>query len=127
MGSKDLLNWSNVFAGYLAIVDPENTAKRWEAIRKANSPMIQEPKNVISYYLIHAYHAVGILDLEAWADCGTASVYHKADGSRSMVAWNPGGKPLTVTARDSTGVIGNTTVPPGGLVRVALKAGPRAK
>jgi len=44
-----------------------------------------------------------------------------------MVAWNPGGKPLIVTARDATGVIGNATVPPGGLVRVALKPGPRAK
>lgn len=121
LNTKDLLNWSNVFAGYLAIVDPEKTAARWETLKQADSPIIHEPKNVISYYLIHAYRAVGILDIDAWADQGTASVYKQRDGKRTLVAWNPGSKPLTVTARDAGGVIGSATVAPGGLVRVALK------
>lgn len=117
----DFARWSNVFAGYLAIVDPVNTAARWEAMWKAGSPVTRSTNNTLSYYFIHAYRAVGVLDIEAWADTATASVYRKADGSRHLVAWNPGAGPLTVTARNASGVLGTVNVAPRALVRVPLK------
>jgi len=119
--SKGGEGWSDVFAGYLAIVDPVNTAKRWEALWDAKSPIALANSNTLSYYLIHAYRSVGILDPRAWTNIGTASVFQKADGNRSLVAWNPSDKPLVVTASDTGGVIGSVTVAPGAISRAALQ------
>jgi endoglucanase Acf2 len=121
LNEKDLLNWSNVMIGYLIFADPDGISKRWEAMALENKPATQEKTAPITYYLMHAYQSAGLLDASAWADQPTASVMKKADGTRNIVAWNPGATPMTVTARDAHGVLGTATVPPGAMVRTAIK------
>jgi hypothetical protein len=121
LGSKELLSWSNVFIGYMTFYDPVGISKRWEAMATAGDPATKEKTAAINYYLMHAYQSAGTLDISAWADQPTASVMRRADGKRNIVAWNPGKKPMVVTARDAGGVLGTATVPPGVMVRATIK------
>jgi endoglucanase Acf2 len=114
-------DWSNVFSGYLGIVDADRTCKRWEAMWQANDPTPKALGNTMSYYFMHAYRGLGVLDTGAWADQATSSVYTQRDGARTLVAWNPTLAPLTVTAYDTNGVLGTLNVPPNGLARGPVK------
>ena len=113
--------WDHVALGYLMVNDPEKTAKTFETLWEAKSPIATNAQyNPVTYYLLHAWRALGTIDPEAWADQATACVYRKADGRETLVAWNPGATPMAVTVHRADGVAGQTTVAPGGLVAWAV-------
>jgi hypothetical protein len=114
--------WDHVALGYLLLNDPVATTQRFEALYKAGHAMATKgPYNPVTYWLMHGYRSAGTIDQTCWTDQPTACVYRKADGSRSVVAWNPGTAPLPVTAYAPAGVLCRTEVKAGGLVRFTVK------
>jgi endoglucanase Acf2 len=101
--------WQDIFAKYQALVDPEaglNMWNRWGAVEQG------ETRSATLHWIL-SLRELGTPDFSVTADHPLHTVFTRADGSRTYLAYNASLRPLTV--RFSDGAV--LEVPPGTLAR----------
>jgi endoglucanase Acf2 len=104
---KDI--WQDIFAKYLALADPARALQAWD---RWGSFELGDTRSHTLHWLL-SLDAMGPPDLGVTADTPLYSVFRRADGRRTYLAFNPGKEPITV--RFSDGKV--LAVAPGALAR----------
>jgi hypothetical protein len=101
--------WQDVFAKYLALADPAQGMARWD---RWGSTELGESRTHVLHWLL-SLGEMGAPDFSVTADTALYSVFRRADGRKTYLAFNAAKVPLTV--RFSDGQL--LTVAPGTLAR----------
>jgi endoglucanase Acf2 len=101
--------WQDVFAKYLALADPAQGLARWD---RWGSTELGESRSHVLHWLL-SLGEMGAPDFSVTADTALYSVFRRADGRKTHLAFNASKAPLTV--RFSDGQV--LTVAPGALAR----------
>ena len=101
--------WQDIFAKVLALADPAEALKKWN---RWGSVEFGDTRSHTLHWLL-SLEAMGAPDLSVSADVPLYSVFRRADGKRTYLAFNAGGEPLTVRFSDGRVL----TVPPRSLGR----------
>jgi endoglucanase Acf2 len=97
--------WQDIFAKYLALIDPEAGLKAWD---RWGSVELGDSRTSTLHFLL-SLQAMGAPDFSVTADTPLYSVFKRADGKRSHLAFNAGRAPINVKFSDGT----TLAVPPG--------------
>ena len=103
--------WQDIFAKYLALADPAGALaqwKRWGAVE------LGDTRTHALHWLL-SLQRMGPPDFSVTADTTLYSVFRRADGARTYLAYNAGTAPLTVTFSDGV----RLTVPSRALAQKA--------
>jgi len=99
--------WQDVFAKYLALADPAAGLAAWN---RWGAVELGETRSHTLHYLL-SLNELGTPDFGVTADTPLYSVFKRADGRRTYVAFNAGKTPLSVRFSDGKSL----TVAPGTL------------
>ncbi len=91
--------WQDIFAKYLALVDPTAALAGWD---RWGSFELGDTRSHALHWMLTLQH-LGTPDFSVTADTTLYTVLRSADGRRTYMAYNAGRTPLTV--RFSTGVV----------------------
>ena len=103
--------WQDIFAKYLALADPAAALaqwKRWGAVE------LGDTRTHALHWLL-SLQRMGPPDFSVTADTTLYSVFRRADGARTYLAYNAGTTPITVTFSDGV----RLTVPSRALAQKA--------
>jgi endoglucanase Acf2 len=103
--------WQDIFAKYQALLDPAVALAQWN---RWGAVELGETRSHTLHWLL-SLNERGVPDTSISADTPLYSVFKRADGRRSHMAFNAGKLPITV--RFSDGI--TLSVPPGELARSA--------
>jgi endoglucanase Acf2 len=101
--------WQDVFAKYLALADPFAALQQWN---RWGAVELGETRSQTLHWLL-SLGELGTPDLEIRADTPLYSVFKRADGRRTYLAFNAGKAPITVRFSDGR----TLAVEPGRLAR----------
>ena len=101
--------WQDIFAKYLALADPAQGLTSWD---RWGSAELGDTKTHTLHWLL-SLNEMGIPDADVSADTALYSVFRKADGRKTYLAFNATKTPITV--RFSDGKV--LSVAPGSLQR----------
>ncbi len=101
--------WQDVFAKYLAVADPAAALQQWN---RWGAVELGETRSHTLHWLL-SLAEIGTPDPDVSADTPFYSVFKRADGRRTYLAFNAGKAPLTVRFSDGQTLI----VAPGKLAR----------
>jgi endoglucanase Acf2 len=90
--------WQDIFAKYLALADPAAGLKAWE---RWGSVELGDTRSHALHWLLNL-KVMGPPDLTVQANTPLYSVFRRADGQRTHLAYNAGATPLTVSFSDGT-------------------------
>ncbi len=93
---KDI--WQDLFAKYLALVDPQAGFERWD---EYGSFELGDTRSHALHWLSFL-REVGPPDLSVTADTPHYAVFRQADGTRTYLVFNPSATPTSVTFSDGT-------------------------
>ncbi|MEF2277403.1 glycosyl hydrolase [Deinococcus sp. YIM 134068] len=86
--------WQDIWWGYLALSDPAAAIQKFDA-NQGYTPEEGQSK-AFTYHWIHNLNALGRPDVGVTSNSATAATFNK-NGTRTYVAYNPGGAATTVT------------------------------
>lgn len=101
--------WQDIFAKYLALADPAAALQQWN---RWGAVELGETRSHTLHWLL-SLSELGTPDLTVSADTPFYSVFKRADGRRTYLAFNAGKAPLTVRFSDGQTLV----VAPGTLAR----------
>jgi hypothetical protein len=101
--------WQDVFAKYLAVADPAAALQQWN---RWGAVELGETRSHTLHWLL-SLAEMGAPDPDVSADTPFYSVFKRADGRRTYLAFNAGKAPLTVRFSDGQTLV----VAPGKLAR----------
>ena len=101
--------WQDIFAKYLALADPAAALAQWD---RFGSVELGETRAHTLHWML-SLNEMGLPDFSVTADTTLYSVFRRADGRKTYLAFNAGKTPITV--RFSDGKV--LTVAPGALER----------
>jgi endoglucanase Acf2 len=101
--------WQDVFAKYQALADPAPALAQWN---RWGAVELGETRSHTLHWLL-SLNELGTPDLGVRADTSLYSVFKRADGRKTYLAFNPGKAPITVRFSDGQAL----TVAPGALAR----------
>jgi endoglucanase Acf2 len=101
--------WQDVFAKYLAFADPAAALQQWN---RWGAVELGETRSQTLHWLL-SLGEMGAPDVEISADTPLYSVFKRADGRRTYLAFNAGKAPITVRFSDGK----TLAVEPGRLAR----------
>jgi endoglucanase Acf2 len=101
--------WQDIFSKYVALADPSAGLKQWN---RWGAVEFGDTRSHALHWLM-SLNEMGVPDLTVSADTALYSVFRRADGTRTYLAFNA--KKQALTVRFSTGKV--LQVPPGKLVR----------
>jgi len=104
---KDI--WQDIFAKYLALADPAQALKTWDRWGSVNAG----DSRTHALHFMLSLEAMGTPDFGVTADTPLYSVFRRADGKRTYLAFNAGKAPITVRFSDGQ----TLAVEPGRLAR----------
>jgi endoglucanase Acf2 len=104
---KDI--WQDIFAKYLALADPALALKTWDRWGSVN---LGDSRTHALHFML-SLEAMGTPDFGVTADTPLHSVFRRADGKRTYLAFNAGKAPITVRFSDGKSLV----VAPGTLGR----------
>jgi endoglucanase Acf2 len=104
---KDI--WQDIFAKYLALADPAQALKNWDRWGSVNTG----DSRTHTLHFMMSLEAMGTPDFGVTADTTLYSVFKRADGQRTYLAFNAGTAPITVKFSDGK----TLAVAPGVLAR----------
>jgi endoglucanase Acf2 len=99
--------WQDIFAKYLAIADPAQALKTWDRWGSVNTG----DSRTHALHFMASLEIMGPPDFGVTADTALYSVFKRADGQRTYLAFNAGKTPITVRFSDGK----TLAVPPGTL------------
>ena len=102
--------WQDVFAKYQALADPAQALAQWD---RWGSVELGETRTQALHWLL-SLNEMGPPDFDVGADTPLYSVFKRADGRRTYLAFNAGKAPLTVRFSDGKTLV----VAPGTLGRM---------
>ena len=105
--------WQDIFAKYLALVDPEEALKRWD---RWGSVELGDTRSHALHWMLTLQH-FGTPDLQVTADTALYTVMRRKSGQRTYLAYNAGSEQRTVAFSDGTVI----QVPPRSL---GMREGP---
>lgn len=116
----------NVLLSYLQRSDPEEAARIFADLAKANRGVVRNADTGhLTYWAVHSHLTYGDLDFDVRADYPCARAFVK-DGRRTLMAYNAGKTRRTVHFFDASGaVVGTLEAQPGRLTIGGAKAGTR--
>jgi len=88
--------WQDIFAMYQALVDPAKAQGQWN---RWGSFELGDSRSHSLHWML-SLQELGSPDFSVSADTAFYSVFRRADGSRTYLAYNPGSAPLTVNFSD---------------------------
>ncbi|MEZ0264614.1 MAG: glycosyl hydrolase [Phycisphaerae bacterium] len=105
--------------GFLMHADPAHVTEQLDTLwAEPGDKVAHDPWMANVYYQAHALKELGRVDFACHASSPTAAVYvNEATKARTLVAWNPTGKPATVNFFDGSKRIGTLQTPAGGMTR----------
>ncbi len=101
--------WQDIFARYAALADPAQGLAQWD---RWGSVELGDSRSQALHWLL-SLNEMGAPDLAVTADTTLYSVFRRADGSKTYLAFNAGKAPITVRFSDGK----ELTVAPGVLAR----------
>lgn len=104
---KDI--WQDIFAKYQALADPQAALAAWD---RWGSVELGDTRTHTLHWML-SLDAMGIPDPEVLADTPLYTVFRRADGRKTYLAYNAGKAPLTVRFSDGKSLV----VEPGVLGR----------
>lgn len=102
--------WQDIFAKYLSLADPAKGLAQWD---RWGAVELGDTRTATLHWLM-SLQAMGTPDFAVTADTSLYSVFKKADGSRTYLAFNAGKAPITVRFSDGKSL----QVAPGTLGRL---------
>ncbi|MHC4253746.1 MAG: glycosyl hydrolase [Planctomycetota bacterium] len=115
-------DWGNVALGHALFGDPGEVCKLLDEARAKGDDLAGWKHAGVTYYLAHAYRALGSPAWDCHVDIPTGSVFRGGRGRLTAVAWNPSARARAVTVYRSGRPIGRFTVPAGALEAFPLAA-----
>ena len=88
--------WQDIFAKYVALVDPAQGLAQWN---RWGAFELGDTRTHALHWLL-SLEAMGPPDLGVTADTPLYSVFRRADGRRTYLAYNAGKSPITVRFSD---------------------------
>jgi len=88
--------WQDIFAQYRALADPAAALKAWD---RWGSFELGDTRTHALHWML-TLEALGPPDLDVLADTALYSVFRRADGARTYLAFNAGKAPITVKFSD---------------------------
>ena len=88
--------WQDIFAKVLALADPAEALRKWN---RWGSVEFGDTRSHTLHWLL-SLDAMGVPDLTVTADTPLYSVFVRADGRRTYLAYNAGAEPMTVRFSD---------------------------
>ena len=101
--------WQDVFAKYMALADPAAALAQWN---RWGAVELGETRSHTLHWLL-SLNEMGVPDFGISADTPLYSVFKRADGGKTYLAYNAGKAPLNVRFSDGK----NLVVAPGMLGR----------
>lgn len=94
--AKPIDIWQDLFAKYMATADPQAALAMWD---RWGSFELGDTRSHALHWML-SLQTMGTPDFETTANTTLYSVFKRADGSKTYLAYNPGAQPLTVLFSD---------------------------
>ena len=94
--AKPIDIWQDLFAKYMATADPQAALAMWD---RWGSFELGDTRSHALHWMLSLQN-MGTPDFETTANTTLYSVFKRADGSKTYLAYNPGAQPLTVLFSD---------------------------
>jgi endoglucanase Acf2 len=112
-------DWGNVALGCALFGDAEATVKTLDELWGAGHAIAKDQHYALTYYLAHAYRALGQVAWDCHTSIPTSSVFKDARSGRfTAVAWNPAATEQAATVWRAGKRVGSFGVPAGAMVTV---------
>lgn len=105
-------DWGNVALGAMQFGDPDLVAKVLDEAGKSGDLLGGWKRAGVTYYLTHAYRSLGRIAWDASCSLPTSTVFEK-EGNFTVVAWNPGKRPVMTKVMRAGRAVGEVSVPAG--------------
>jgi len=94
--AKPIDIWQDLFAKYMATADPQAALAMWD---RWGSFELGDTRSHALHFML-SLQTMGTPDFETTANTTLYSVFKRADGGKTYLAYNPGGQALTVLFSD---------------------------
>jgi len=94
--AKPIDIWQDLFAKYMATADPQAALAMWD---RWGSFELGDTRSHALHWML-SLQSMGTPDFDTTANTTLYSVFKRADGSKTYLAYNPGAQPLTVRFSD---------------------------
>jgi hypothetical protein len=112
-------DWGNVVLGAALFGDAEATVAALDGLWSAQHAIAKDQHFALTYYLAHAYRALGAVAWDCHTGIPTSTVFHDPRTGRfTAVAYNPGAAAVTAPVWRAGRKVGSITVPASALIAI---------